>query len=225
MTENLQTEQLKQLSNKPVITLAGGNVQCRRMGRPSRDITSLIGSVHGSLTILGRAKTGLSGILAGRLLPSKHLWVLCSCECGRYTASTPKAIRLDHIMQDGPDRTLSCGCVGGRRYKENGEGLAARMSPSKVTSIFAAIVSSPRKIRWDAQHIRAIARKFNIAVAMVGHCYRYWRDRLQAGVAAVSDVESSWLSKHRLHVPQIYILDEADILEPGLRFAFGLCPA
>ncbi len=160
------------------------------------------------------------------------MYVACSCDCGRYTESYPKLVRLNHILAIGSAATVSCGWVGKKRFKENGEAVASKFSLAKIRAVFCAFVRKP----WQ---VAKIAKRFGIMAALVGACYRLWmkrlvamREGLVAGFEAISALEyrkfrrNGWKydPNHDLNRSVIELNDE-DITEPALRLAFGLVPA
>jgi hypothetical protein len=201
-------------------------------GRPSLDISRHIGPVPDSrLTIIGRATTGYGRGVSG-LLSKTHVWVNCACACGRYTASDPKAIRLDHILDPGPSRTVSCGCRRKETACENAEfHTKEECSPAKIAALFSAFCRNPGKVA-------EIAKRYSVSVWVVCAAFRIERK-------AMAEKFGDWIRSGKLSVPcelgvrawrlllkyvlrneptAVFELDE-DILTDHQRDMFCLSPA
>jgi hypothetical protein len=156
----------------------------------------------------------------------------CSCSCGRYTASYPKPIRLDHILATGPNATVSCGCRGRETACENAEfHTKEECSPAKINALFAAFCHKPGKVA-------AIAKRYAVAVFMVGAAYRL---RLKALVAQFGDLLRDYRSipvrmgrnalklvtRHafRGQPTEVWKLEDDDVVDPHMRMMFGLAIA
>jgi len=206
-----------------------------KRGAPIKDFSWTKGHKFSAyLTGHGRAVTrfGRDGGLLSRIIPRHHVYINCSCACGFYTASYPKAIRLDHLMKDGPDATVSCGCHGKQTYKDNCEAHTIKeCSPAKISSLFTAFCRTPFRIA-------AISKRYAVASWMVGAAYRIELKRLAGKLGDLIRAGKSYacglgargnrfLVKYVLRdePPSVLELNDEDIDDPHMRFMFGLSPA
>ena len=188
-------------------------------GRPRKSVP--VDKTFGALTVIGPAPSPAGNIM-------NRTYVYCKCACGLRTEKFPCIVRLSYL-QSG--HTTSCGCIGKKQFKLNWESFAAKLGDVTVKAIFKAFARKPE--RWQE-----IARRFGVAKAMVGACYRTWMKKLAAmtqaakseALANISNFEQRCLDRkgHKYGAwsePTGLELNDEDITDPHMRMMLGLCAA